>query len=100
MNMPLRHTQCLHCPHARKPDRLPTSATIASSVALRVRHLTAHLYALGPRPLYEWACEVVGGADPLTRLEAYGRLDADAVHALGADKLPARLTVIRKSSSS
>jgi hypothetical protein len=98
MNMPLRHTQCLHCSYARKPNRPPTSVTIPPSVALRVRRLTQHLHALGPRPLYEWACEVVGGADPLARPEAYGRLDADTVRALGADKLPARLAIIRESS--
>jgi hypothetical protein len=98
MNAPLRHAQCLHCPHARKPDRLPTSATIPSSVTVRVRHLTQHLYSLGPRPLYEWACEVVGGADLLERLEVYGQLDIDTVHTLGADKLPPPLTIARGRS--
>jgi hypothetical protein len=93
MTSPLRHTQ--EFKRGRKGDEIPTSATIPSSVALRIRHLTRHLYSLGPRPLYEWACEVVGGADPLSRLEIYGRLDADTVRALGADKLPPSLTVIR-----
>jgi hypothetical protein len=98
MNAPLCHAQCLHCPYARKPDRLPTSATIATSVALRVRHLTRHLYSLGPRPLYEWACEIIGGANALERLEVYGRLDVDTVRALGADKLPPPLTIARGRS--
>jgi hypothetical protein len=62
----------------------PTSLTLASSIALRVRHLLA----LGERPLYEVLCEIVGGADPLSRLEAYGALDPDTVRALGADRLP------------
>lgn len=71
------------------PANIETSITLASSIALRVRALSRHLYQLGERPLYEWACEVVGGSsDPLGRLEAYGRLDADTVAALGGDKLP------------
>jgi hypothetical protein len=98
MNAPLRQTQCPQCPHARKAGRLPTSATIPTSVALRIRHLAGHLFCLGRRPLYEFLCEICGGADPLERLEAYGRLDPDTVRALGADKLPPSLTVIRRPS--
>jgi hypothetical protein len=66
---------------------IATSATIASSIALRVRALSRHLYQLGERPVYEWACEVVGGADPLARLERYAQLDPDTVHVLGGDVL-------------
>jgi hypothetical protein len=68
---------------------ITTSATLASSVALRVRALSRHLYRLGERPIFEWACEVVGGSsDPLGRLEAYAQLDPDLVHALGGDVMP------------
>jgi hypothetical protein len=95
MTAPLRHRQGIIGSAAAS---IPTSATISPSVALRIRHLARHLHSLGERPLYEWACEVVGGADPLARLEAYGRLDVDTVRALGADKLPPSLTVIRGRS--
>lgn len=67
---------------------IQTSLTIASSVALRIRALTQHLYRLGERPVFEWACEVGGGADPLARLERYAQLDPDTVHVLGGDVLP------------
>ncbi len=35
---------------------IATSATIPSSTRLRVLALSRHLYHLGPRPLFEWAC--------------------------------------------
>jgi hypothetical protein len=45
---------------------------------------------------FEWACEIIGGStDPLGRLEAYGRLDPDIVHALGGDRLPATVRRIK-----
>lgn len=75
---------------------IATSATIPSSTRLRVLVLSRHLYHLGPRPLFEWACEIVGGSsDPLGRLEAYGRLDPDIVRALGGDRLPATVRRIK-----
>jgi hypothetical protein len=75
---------------------IATSATIPSSTRLRVLALSRHLYHLGPRPLFEWACEIVGGSsDPLGRLEAYGRLDPDIVRALGGDRLPATVRRIK-----
>jgi hypothetical protein len=73
---------------------IPTSLTLASSVALRVRHLAGHLHALGPRATYEWACEVIGGADPLAGLGRYATLDPEIVRALGADVLMPPLTVL------
>jgi hypothetical protein len=72
-----------------------TSATIASSTALRVHHLAGHLHSLGPRATFEWACEIIGGADPLARLEVYARLDPGIVHAIGADEMPVRLKLVR-----
>jgi hypothetical protein len=66
----------------------PTSLTIASSIALRLRCLAPKIHALGVRPLFEYLCEIAGGADPICRAEAYGRLDPDTVRALGGDVLP------------
>jgi hypothetical protein len=72
-----------------------TSVTIESSRALRVRALIKHLLRCGERPVFEWACEIVGGStDPLGRLEVYGRLDPDTVRALGGDRLPPTLRII------
>jgi hypothetical protein len=72
-----------------------TSATIASSIALRLRHLAGHVHALGPRPLFELCCELVGGADPLDHLEAYSALDPHTIQILGGDVLPPRLYRIK-----
>jgi hypothetical protein len=67
---------------------IPTSATIASSIAIRLRYLAGRLHALGPRSIYEIMCEIVGGADPMQRLETYARLDADFIREHGGDVLP------------
>jgi hypothetical protein len=69
--------------------RTTTSATIASSIALRVRALAIRIHDLGPRPLFELMCELAGGADPFDRFEAYGALDPHTVRVLGgADLTP------------
>ena len=72
-----------------------TSATIASSLSLRLRYVAARSHALGPRPLFELMCEIAGGADPTARAEAYARLDADLVRELGGDVLPPPLLSIK-----
>ena len=65
------------------------SVTIESSLALRIRALSQHLYELGPRPVYEWACEVCGASSAaLDKLEIYSRIDPDVLHAIGGDVLP------------
>lgn len=58
---------------------------------LRLQNLSRHLYELGPRSVLEFVSEVAAtfGEDVVERLEAYGRLDAAALRALGADSLPA-----------
>jgi hypothetical protein len=73
----------------------PTSATLASSTAIRLRYLASHLHKLGPRPTYELLAEIVQGAPALERLEAYGRLNPQTVHALGADALPPPIVRIK-----
>jgi hypothetical protein len=64
------------------------SLTLASSISTRLRHLADRIHRLGPRPLHELLCELAGGAEVLTRSEAYAALDPQTVHALGADRLP------------
>ena len=64
------------------------STTLASSVAVRLRHLTGRLYALGPRPTFEFLAEIVAGADLFERLERYAELDPAIVRAVGGDTLP------------
>lgn len=72
------------------PSRVKTSGTLPPAITIRLRHLTAKLHALGPRPTFELLCELYGGADLISRLERYAELDPDFVHALGGDTLPAR----------
>jgi hypothetical protein len=74
---------------------IPTSATIASSIALRVRHLAERIHSLGPRPLFQLCCELVGGAPVMPRLETYAALDRDVIRELGGDQFPPRLTVFK-----
>jgi hypothetical protein len=75
----------------------PTSLTIASSIALRLRCLAPRIHALGVRPLYELLCEIAGGADPISRAEAYAALTlhADLLAAYGGTELPPRLWLVK-----
>jgi hypothetical protein len=40
----------------------------------RLRHLARQIHRLGPGPLHHLLRELVDGADPLPRIEAYARL--------------------------
>ncbi|WP_159727579.1 hypothetical protein [Methylosinus sp. Ce-a6] len=53
-----------------------------------MRYLARRLHALGERAVYELLREIVNGADPVDRLEAYVRLDPAIVAALGGRDLP------------
>jgi hypothetical protein len=66
---------------------------LASSTALRLRYLAAHLHQLGPRSTFELLAEAVQGEPLLERLEVYARLDPEIVHALGGDEMP---SIIRR----
>jgi hypothetical protein len=68
-------------------------STIASSVALRLRHLAGKIHVLGPAPLYHLMRQLVGGADPLPTLENYARLPADFIKAYGGDRLPSPFVI-------
>jgi len=74
---------------------VPTSAMLASSTAIRLRHLANHLHRLGPRPVFEIFAEALQGAPLIERLERYAQLDPDLVHALGADVLPPVIVCIK-----
>jgi len=71
------------------------SITIASSIAIRLRYLAGRVHDLGPRPLFELFCELVDGADPVSRFEAYSLLDADFIRANGGDVLPRTVWVVK-----
>jgi hypothetical protein len=62
--------------------------TLASSLALRVRHLAQQIHKLGEAPLFYLLSELVAGSDPLPTLESYARLPADFIYALGGHHLP------------
>jgi hypothetical protein len=55
----------------------------------RLRHLAKCIHDLGPGPLYHLLHELVDGADPWPRLEAYARLAplAPFIAALDGDRL-------------
>jgi hypothetical protein len=55
---------------------------------VRLQHLARHLHQLGARCVYEALRELIAGRDPAGSLEAYGEMDVDIVHALGADRFP------------
>jgi hypothetical protein len=48
------------------------SATIASSISLRLRVLAQRIYSQGPAPLHEVMCAIAGGADAMSVFEHYG----------------------------
>ena len=60
----------------------------------RLRYLARRVHALGERPLCEYLCEVVAGANALERLEVFARLDPAIVAALGGAALPLILTTL------
>jgi hypothetical protein len=75
-----------------------TSATIASSIGLRLRYLAQCIHDLGPNPLYQMMCELSTSSAAMDRFERYGRLAlcADLIEANGGRNLP---TVIRAGAS-
>jgi hypothetical protein len=74
-----------------------TSATIASSISLRLRVLAQRISSLGVRPLHEAMCEIAGGADPIPTFERYGALalHADFIKAYGGTDLPPTIVRIK-----
>lgn len=59
----------------------------------RQRHIE-RLHQLGPSPLGHFITEIERGADIDTSLEAYAKLDADFIKALGGDRFAPSLHVI------
>jgi hypothetical protein len=79
-------------------DTAARDSAVVCSIALQFGvpvEVIRHAW-LGERPLYEWACEVVGGSsNPLGRLEIYAAMDADTLAALGGDVLPPTVWVLK-----
>ncbi len=75
----------------------PTSLTIASSITLRLRALAPRIYSLGPRPLYEAMCSLVGGADPMSTFESYGALGfySDLIESHGGRDLSPTIRAVK-----
>lgn len=73
----------------------PTSLTIASSIAIRLRHLAGRIHGLGPRPLFELMCELSTSSAALDRFEAYAALDHETLARFGGHALPPPLRVVK-----
>jgi hypothetical protein len=75
-----------------------TRLDLSAPVALRLRHLSSKIYALGPKPLYELLCEIVAGSDPASRIETYAKLHSDYgefIHENGGSDLGPNLRLVR-----
>jgi hypothetical protein len=75
----------------------PTSTTIASSTALRLRCLAARIHQLGPNSLFQMMAELSGSSVAMARFEAYGALVllGDFIEANGGRDLPPLLRVVK-----
>jgi hypothetical protein len=74
----------------RKPQKLQE----ASIRRERLAYLARRLHRLGERPLYEFIREIIAGANPIERLEAFARIDSAIVKYLGADRMPPSIHTI------
>lgn len=74
-----------------------TSATIASSIALRLRCLAGRIHELGPNPLFQMLCEMSTALGAMDCFERYGALAlyADFVEAHGGRDLPANIRIVK-----
>ena len=78
-------------------SNLPTSATLASWITLRLRELARRAHALGPKAVHEMMVAVAAGADPISTFEHFGAysLHADPNQAYGNGALPRLLRRIK-----
>jgi hypothetical protein len=67
---------------------LPTSTTIASSIALRLRYLAGRIHRLGPNPLFQLMAELSNSSAAMDRFAVYAALDAEFIRARAGDALP------------
>jgi hypothetical protein len=82
---------------SERRGRTATSLTLPPLEATRLRHLAREIHALGEHPLFELFAEIVGGADPMERIERYARLErehGDFIRALGGDKFSSQLLLV------
>jgi hypothetical protein len=75
----------------------PTSVTIASSIALRLRNLAQRIHDLGPNPLFQIMCEMSGSSAALDKFEQYGALTRhrDLIRAYSGDTLPPIIQIVK-----
>ena len=80
-------------------DEMPSYADTLPPSSARLRFLAQRIHRLGSRPLYELLRELVDGADPLPRPEAYAALAPLAVIAdLDGDQLQPAVRLVRRAS--
>ena len=72
------------------PIYTPPKSTPQCPSLSRLRLLAKQMHSLGERPLFEYLAEIIAGADPVARLEAYARVAslADFIAVNGGNKLP------------
>lgn len=68
---------------------IPTSVTIESSIALRLRCLAQRIHDAGPNSLFQMMAELSGSSYAMDRFERYGSLAlyADLLEAFGGREL-------------
>jgi hypothetical protein len=64
--------------------RAPEASLQRTIADERLRELAKHLHRLGPRPTFEFLCELAAGADLYESLEQYARLDPSICKYLGS----------------
>jgi hypothetical protein len=75
----------------------PTSLTIASSIALRLRCLAQRIHDLGPNSLFQMMAELSGSSDAMDKFERYGGLALyrDFLDAHGGRDLPPVIRIVK-----
>ena len=68
-------------------NRMPAPRLTDRHADLRLRRQCARLHALGPRSTYEFVRWIANGANPITALAAFDRLDPAIVKYLGSYEL-------------
>jgi hypothetical protein len=77
-----------------------TSITVASSIAIRLRCLTAVIRDLGDRPLYELLAELVAvSSATMDRVEAYASINPDILDRFGGRDLPPVIRLVKSAES-
>jgi hypothetical protein len=95
VNEPPFDLSCGEADNARMAhNRFQTQARREIAARLRRQRHVEHLHRLGPSPLGHFITEIERGADIDASLEAYAKLDADFIKALGGDRFAPSLHCI------